>query len=622
MDIKIIGAEALSDGIALVASELGLRVAQTDSAVILKVIETERDGLKVTIFGKNAEISYGGGKARFFRALAILASWLRSGVSEKTVMENPLFTLDGAMVDMSRNAVMNVKTVKFMLRKMALMGLNMFMLYTEDTYEIEGRPYFGYMRGRYTKDEIRELDAYAIKLGIELIPCIQVLGHLATHLKWTAASGYKDTANVLLVGADATYELIDDMFKTVSECFTSKRLHMGMDETHDLGTGAYLDKNGYRPSTDIYLEHLGRVVEIAKKYGFLPMMWSDMFFELAGGRGCPTYHVDIKMTDDIAKRVPEGVQQVFWDYYHANEDFYSINIEKHKMLGENTMFAGGIWMWSSHCPRFSKSLECTPPALEACKKGGIKEVLATIWHNGSEGSLVLAIAGLAWYAGFDYSGSFDEDAIRETFEMACPGAKYDDFLATELPGHPHGGSQCATRALIYNDPLVGLIDAHIKYYDAHGYYVKTSERLKGVGQDLDVYKYAFDIAYKVSRLLEIKSDYGIRLKAAYDKGDKIALASLAEECDEMIKRLEDLRDTHRTAWMEHNKPFGWEVHDIRYGGLVARFKTAKARINDYLSGAISVIEELEAERIAFQGDEHSMDFIWRAYNVLSTVNNL
>ena len=123
---------------------------------------------------------------------------------------------------------------------------------------------------------------------------------------------------MLLVGADETYALIDDMFKTVSECFTTKRLHMGMDETHDLGTGAYLDKNGYRDRADVYLEHLGRVVDIAKKYGFEPMMWSDMFFELAGGRGCPTYDPKIVMTEDIAKRVPKGVQQVFWDYYHAD----------------------------------------------------------------------------------------------------------------------------------------------------------------------------------------------------------------------------------------------------------------------------------------------------------------
>ena len=89
---------------------------------------------------------------------------------------------------------MKVDTVKLLLRKIALMGLNTFMLYTEDTYEVEEYLYFGYMRGRYTKDEIRELDKYALALGIELIPCIQMLGHLATHLIWAASSEYKDTA--------------------------------------------------------------------------------------------------------------------------------------------------------------------------------------------------------------------------------------------------------------------------------------------------------------------------------------------------------------------------------------------------------------------------------------------
>jgi hypothetical protein len=162
------------------------------------------------------------------------------------------------MVDMSRNAVMKVDTVMQMMRKMALMGHNTFMLYTEDTYEIEEYPYFGYMRGRYTKGELKELDAYAASLGIELIPCVQMLGHLSTHLRWSAAGAYKDTANALLVGADATYRLIDRMLATIAECFTSRRLHIGMDETHDLGTGRYLDSNGYRDRRELYFEHLTR----------------------------------------------------------------------------------------------------------------------------------------------------------------------------------------------------------------------------------------------------------------------------------------------------------------------------------------------------------------------------
>ena len=54
----------------------------------------------------------------------------------------------------------------------------MLMLYTEDTYEVDNQPYFGYLRGRYSQKELREIDDYAFKHGMELIPAIQTLAHL------------------------------------------------------------------------------------------------------------------------------------------------------------------------------------------------------------------------------------------------------------------------------------------------------------------------------------------------------------------------------------------------------------------------------------------------------------
>ncbi|MBO5270602.1 MAG: family 20 glycosylhydrolase, partial [Clostridia bacterium] len=275
-------ADALKVGIETLIPELGIVLADASEAdVVVFVKETDEDIVTVTRDGRRAEIVYGGGKARFFRGLATLAGFVREGALSETRTEHPLFLTNGAMVDMSRNAVMNLKTVKSMMRKMALMGMNMYMLYTEDTYEIEGYPYFGYMRGRYTKAELKALDAYALSLGIELIPCIQVLGHLATMLRWESAKPMKDTSGVLLVDSDATYALIDAMLKTASECFTSRRIHLGMDETHDLGTGTFLDRNGYEERYKIFLRHLARVSEMARGYGFSPMMWSDMFFRLS-----------------------------------------------------------------------------------------------------------------------------------------------------------------------------------------------------------------------------------------------------------------------------------------------------------------------------------------------------
>ncbi len=115
--------------------------------------------------------------------------------------------------------------------------------------------------------------------------------------------------------------------------------------------------------------------------------------------------------------------------------------------------------------------------------------------------------------------------------------------------------------------------------------------------------------------------------AAYDRGDRGAMAALSEECAVMTEKVELLRTAHRDAWHKYNKPFGWEVLDIRYGGIRSRIDTAKYRIDAYLSGRCDSLPELEAERLRIdcaEGDEGLLDgrFLWRSYQGIATTNIL
>ena len=65
----------------------------------------------------------------------------------------------GLMMDMSRNSVMNMPSLKKLIPALADMGYNFIMLYTEDTYEIPEEPYFGHFRGRYTQAELKDFVA-------------------------------------------------------------------------------------------------------------------------------------------------------------------------------------------------------------------------------------------------------------------------------------------------------------------------------------------------------------------------------------------------------------------------------------------------------------------------------
>ena len=71
-----------------------------------------------------------------------------TGPSETSECFTPRLNRLAAMVDLSRNSVYTVPTMKRFLCQLALMGFNTAYLYMEDTYELPGYPYFGYRRGR------------------------------------------------------------------------------------------------------------------------------------------------------------------------------------------------------------------------------------------------------------------------------------------------------------------------------------------------------------------------------------------------------------------------------------------------------------------------------------------
>ena len=149
-----------------------------------------------------------------YRALSLLReNWEKDTYQ---VSERPCFET-GVMFDVSRNAVLRVGTIQRLLRSMALMGMDVGMMYTEDTYEVPEEPYFGYQRGKYSMEELRRLDDYADLLGIELMPCIQTLGHLGQVLHWPAMRKYADNGEVLLADSEETYALLRRMIAAAAD---------------------------------------------------------------------------------------------------------------------------------------------------------------------------------------------------------------------------------------------------------------------------------------------------------------------------------------------------------------------------------------------------------------------
>ena len=508
----------------------------------------------------------------------------------------------GVMLDASRNGVMKLEELKKFARLLASFGYDCIQLYTEDTYEVDGEPYFGYMRGRYTQAELKEFDSYCASLGIELTPCIQTLAHTGSLFRWDAYADMRDLGDIYLVGEEKTYAFLDKLFATAAKTFSSRRINIGMDEAHMVGLGKYLDKHGYQDRFSILIEHLNRVVEIAKKYGFRPMMWSDMFFRLANGGSYygANYDGDVALPEEMIQAVPEGVDLVYWDYYSFNDTCVPRMLDKHALFKNKTVFGGGAWCWKGFAPDNKFTLyRMMLPAIKVCKQKGVTETLVTMWgDNGKECSFYAVLPSLykiakEWFKKEDEV--LDEDALKAEFKTLT-GAEFDDMMTLDDVDYVDGAIEHETpsKYMLYSDLLLGLYDSTVRG-DEGEYYRALKERHAVNKNRNGEFGYLFSVQETLCAVLEDKFCLGVQLRESYQKKDTGALFECLKKMKALPQKVDAFYEAVKTTWEKENKPFGFEILQYRLGGLSFRIKECAKKVEAYLSREIERIEELEQD---------------------------
>ena len=595
--------------------------AETDSAALAG---------NAALAGK-AELS-ACGKAFAFRALMRLVRELeKRGTGESFLTEEDVWLdRNGVMLDCSRNSVLTVDMIKWYIRFEASLGMNTMMLYTEDTYEVEEYPYFGAYRGRYSSGELRELAEYADLFGIEMIPCIQALAHLKNTLRWGAMAGMQDTDDILMVGDEEVYRFVEACIRRATEPFLTKRVHLGMDEAWSLGLGKYLHKNGYHPKSEIMAAHLERVAQICRKLGLKPMIWSDMYLRMSS-KNNDYYDLPLDMDLSGAMKPPADVALVYWDYYHTDENFYRQYLRMHSQLSDQVIFAGGGWVWNGVSPNLKGAKATTEPAMRAVKEAGIREAVCTMWQDdGAETPMGAGLSSIVRFAEHGFAKEVTEEALKEQFEFLTRTS----WEASELLGEfdrPQGSEfyDNPSKYLLYQDALIGLFDEQIRDWDVKSYYEGLRDRLLEAleegGQRNCTQKdcmqtlqhgsgYAEEVLSLYVRLadaLSVKAPLGRKLYEAYGKKDRQALAALAEkEIPLAMEKIRAYRDSREALWNRESRIFGFEVLDIRIGGLLARLESAKKRVEAWVSGEVDSLQELEEPRLPFrpvkEGEEHTL----------------
>jgi len=591
----IINIENLQENLQYIVKECAkkMKMCIDKNGIVIVAKQSQKNGVSVRLDDNGYFVEYGG-VHQFARALKII----RQNAKKKSyfIQEECKTTELAMLLNCSSCAVRTVEHIKEVIKNIALLGYNQLYIGTDDTFEVEDEPYVGYRRGRYSIEEMNAIDDYGAKFGIEIVPTIQALAHQLTMLRWPVYYPITDMHDVMLVGEERTYTLIENMFKSLSKGYKSRKIHIGMDEAFMLGRGKYLDLHGYESRLSILLKHLNRVLEIAQKYGYNnPIIWGDTYCaSVKEEKKAKENGLDVKLS---TSSFPKNVRLNCWGYQFSSKAEFDDFISEYLSISDDIIFAGSAQTDTNFTPSMRLAFDNIRYSVKACMDYNVQSYLLTLWSdNGGECSDVSALPSICLTAELFYGN----ENIEEAF-CALTGVALDKFMLLELPNvidenkEPDHSNRC--KFMLYNDCLYGLFNYVVqggekKIYKSH------KEKLEKAVRKTGEYAYLFKTQMQLCDVLTYKYELGVKTQEAYFSKDKEKIKQLVKnEYQPYIKKLKKFYNLYKAQWDKENKQQGFEIHDYRLGGLIIRSEHCAERLLDFANGKINKLPELEEKEL-------------------------
>ena len=188
--------------------------------------------------------------------------------------------------------------------------------------------------GFYTKEQIRDIVAYAKDCGIEIIPEIEMPGHSMAVLNLypeLKCKGVKGDPNVYCVGKEETYTFLTDILTEVAELFPSKYIHIGGDEVAFDQWGKCADckatmrKNKIKTMGNLQGYFVNRIDTHLKSLGKTMVGWDELTKgELPKDAVITSWtgsHGGIEAAKRGNKAIMCPLNYVYFDHYQGNANF-------------------------------------------------------------------------------------------------------------------------------------------------------------------------------------------------------------------------------------------------------------------------------------------------------------
>lgn len=388
--------------------------------VMERVSSVKPEGYRVRLGASGPIVLEANDDAGFFYGMQTALQLLKrpDRVPRCRIEDAPSMKERGYMLDVSRDKVPTMETLRSLVKSLSLLRYNSLQLYMEHTFAFaaHGPVWAGYTP--FTSEEIMELDSFCREHFIELVPNLNSFGHLQ---KWLMHEEYDPLAEVkggqVLRPGKASLEFMDRLYAEFLPNFTSRKVNIGCDETFDLGKGKSAALCRKKGVTQVYLDFLKKVADRAEKRGFSVEFWGDIILH----------------QPDLIPELPRGITALEWGY-EADHPFKR-DTALFRKAGVDFLVCPGTSAWNSLLGRTDVMIGNIANAVFHGCRNHARGMLMTDWGDGGHHQYypvswpgIVMGGGAAWNAAAKDTSSLIPAGVAFAFAPETDGIRLGEFL--------------------------------------------------------------------------------------------------------------------------------------------------------------------------------------------------
>lgn len=359
---------------------------------------------RITVSETKVTINYQDYHGALYAIVTLIQLMKEMPLSCQTIHDYPDLKIRGVMIDISRDKIPTLTTLKQIVTNLMMLKINHLQLYVEGQsieypsfkeYQTEETPFL--------LEEYEALEAYAKMRGIDLVGNMNSFGHMTSWLQiddfhelsecpdgfvqW----GFPFPASTLNPLDQRSLNFVKKLYADFIPHTKSRYFNINCDEPFELGRGKSKEACEESSVETVYLAFVNQLITRIKQYQKQPMMWGDVLIN----------------HPDAADKLPKDTVFIDWGY-DRSYDFAS-HAKQLKTTGLPFILAPGTSTWNSFTGRFQDMYLTTKNACINAKKYDGLGVITTDWgDNGHLQYFAWSYEGIAYLAQSSWSDEYDD----------------------------------------------------------------------------------------------------------------------------------------------------------------------------------------------------------------------